>query len=231
MSVYLVNGADPTGFGTTQGLAMGGTGQAIAAAPGKTTAPACPADDIPLESDAVLVARAKRNPAEFASLYLRYVDPIYRYSYRRLGRAELAADATSQIFAKALGGLSGCAEASFRSWLFSIAHNVLIDQLRAFKPEEALEVAAALHDPAPTPEEAALAGETRAEMRRVLHQLSPDQRQVVELRLAGLRSSEIGEVLGRSRGAIDAIQSRAVARLRELLAPPASGGEARHAAS
>lgn len=210
---------------------MGASGQAIAAARERATDVARAADEIALESDAVLVARAKRNPAEFASIYLRYVDPVYRYCHRRLGSADAAADATSQIFAKALGGLPGCTEASFRSWLFSIAHNVLIDQFRARKSDATLDAAAALHDPAPTPEEAALAGEQRAEMRRLLHQLSPDQRQVVELRLAGLRSSEIGDVLGRSRGAIDAIQSRAVARLRELLAPPASGGEARNATS
>ena len=63
----------------------------------------------------------------------------------------------------------------------------------------------------------------------MLAQLSPDQRQVVELRLAGLRSNEIGDVLGRSRGAVDAIQARAVARLRELLGAANATTEGRHA--
>lgn len=209
---------------------MGANGQAIAAEPERTSAATSPEGEITLEADAVLVTRAKRNPAEFAPLYLRYVDPVYRYCYRRLGSADAAADATSQIFAKALSGLMGCTEASFRPWLFSIAHNVLVDQLRARKPEATLDAALTLHDPAPSPEDVALSGEAQAEVRRVLRELSPDQRQVVELRLAGLRSSEIGDVLGRSRGAIDAIQSRAVARLRELLAP-AKSGEAHHATS
>ena len=52
--------------------------------------------------DAVLAARAAGDPAAFAPLYARYVRPIYRYCYRRLGTHEAAEDATSQVFAKVL---------------------------------------------------------------------------------------------------------------------------------
>lgn len=167
--------------------------------------------------DAALIARAKNDPAAFEPLYRRYVDPVYRYSLRQLGDPDAAADATSLIFAKAMAGLARCNERSFRSWLFAIAHNVLIDLGKARTGHSALEDAAEVHDPAPSPEELVVAGEQREGVRALLVHLSPDQRAVVELRLAGLKGEAIATVLGRKRSAIDAIQSRAVARLREVL--------------
>ena len=47
--------------------------------------------------------------------------------------------------------------------------------------------------------------------------MAPDQRRVLELRLAGLTTAEIGAALGRNPGAIRAVQHRAVKRLRHLL--------------
>jgi RNA polymerase sigma-70 factor (ECF subfamily) len=167
--------------------------------------------------EAVLVGLAKRDPHAFAPLYQRYVDPVYRYCYRRLSDPEAAADATSQVFAKALIGLAGCRETAFRSWLFAIAHNVLIDAYRARRPEAPLEAAAEVIDAGPTPEEAALAADDRRTIVLLLDRLTPDQRQVVELRLAGLNAEEIATALGRSRGSVDTAQCRALARLRTLL--------------
>jgi RNA polymerase sigma-70 factor (ECF subfamily) len=167
--------------------------------------------------DAVLVAHAKRDPQAFAPLYQRYVDPIYRYCYRRLGEREAAADATAQVFAKALGALPGCRDDRFRSWLFSIAHNVLVDAYRARRGDAPLDAADEVVDAAPSPEDLALAADDRRTMVRLLDHLTPDQRQVVELRLAGLSAEEIATVLGRSRGSVDTAQCRAIARLRALL--------------
>src|SRR5687768_11853835 len=81
-----------------------------------------------LDEDARMVALAKRDPRAFAPLYDRYFDPVYRYCYRRLGDGETAADATAQVFAKALAALPRYREdaPSFRSWLFAIAHNVIV---------------------------------------------------------------------------------------------------------
>lgn len=72
-------------------------------------------------------------------------------------------------------------------------------------------------DGAPTPEEIVLAHERRYSVRRLLDHLSPLQREVVELRLAGLTGIEVADALGRNHGAVKAIQFRAIARLRDLL--------------
>ena len=72
-------------------------------------------------------------------------------------------------------------------------------------------------DPTPDPEELALRADTAREVRTVLAQLPRDQRQVVELRLAGLTNSEMAVILGRSVPAIKMLQGRALIRLRALL--------------
>ena len=169
-----------------------------------------------LEEDARVVGLAKADPRAFAPLYARYFDPVYRYCYRRLGHPEVAADATAQVFTKALAALPGYREdaTSFRSWLFAIAHNVITDDLRARRPIAPMTAAAHLAAPDPSPEEVVLTGETGGLVRALLGSLPADQRQILELRLAGLTGPEIAAVLGRSLGAIKIAQVRAFARLR-----------------
>ena len=117
------------------------------------------------EDDAALVAEAKRDRQAFALLYRRYVGPVYRYCVHRLGSQEEAEDATSLVFAKALVALPGCRDDTFRAWLFAIAHNVVADVHRSHRPTSPLAAAAGLADGAPSPEEAALAGQERHAVR------------------------------------------------------------------
>ena len=181
----------------------------------------------PIDSDAALVTAARRERAAFAPLYLRYVDPVYRYCLRRLCSREAAEDATAQVFAKALAALPGYREnnASFRSWLFAIAHNVLVDAGRSARPQNPLDESLPLPDPGMGPEEEALAAEGQREVRLLLASVPPDQRRVLELRLAGLTTTEIAAALGSSPGAVRASQYRAVKRLRLVmgLAPHGMG--------
>jgi RNA polymerase sigma-70 factor (ECF subfamily) len=167
------------------------------------------------------IAQARRDPRAFAPLYHRYVDAVYRYCFRRLGNAEAAADTTSLIFARALTALPHYqGTGPFRSWLFAIAHNAVIDsqhELHAWMP---LAAGANRIDPSPNPEETALRADAAHELRAVLARLPRDQRQVVELRLAGLSNAEMAMVLGRSVPAIKMLQARALLRLRSLLDTP-----------
>jgi RNA polymerase sigma-70 factor, ECF subfamily len=167
--------------------------------------------------DAVLVAAAQRDPRAFEPLYARYADPVYRYCWRRLGDADAAADATSLIFIKALAALPRYRAGSFRSWLFSIAHNTVVDRLRSTRHDAPFDPAFDPVDPAPGPEELALAGDAGRQVRSLLGRLSTDQRHVVELRLAGLTDREIAAALGRNLPAVRMLQTRAVARLRTLM--------------
>ena len=186
-----------------------------------------PSIDLPGE-EATLVAQAKQDRRAFAALYERHVAAVFGYCYHRLGSREAAEDATSLIFTRALAALPSHSSCSFRGWLFGIAHHVVADVLRGKHRDVPLDVASTVWDPAPSPEGTALTGETHRALAAALAQLSAQQRQVVELRLAGLTSAEIAETLGCSQGAVDVTQHRAVLRLRRLLSADTNGEEVRH---
>ena len=169
--------------------------------------------------DEELVGRAQRGEREaFGALYDRHLPRVFRYCGRLLGGREAAEDATARVFANALAALPAFRARSFRAWLFAIAHNVVVDELRARRAALPLEAAADVPDPEPPPEEAALAAADRHAVLALLPRLAEDQRHVVALRLAGLSAAEIGEALGKSRNAVDGLQHRAVLRLRALVA-------------
>ncbi len=154
------------------------------------------------EQDADLVASARADRRAFAPLYARYLEPVYRYCYRRLGSQHAAEDATGEVFYRALAALPGYQDGSFRAWLFSIAHNVVADNLRRRPPEEPLAPDYDPPDGASTPEQLALVAEERRSLRTLLARLPSEQQSVMELRLAGLTGAEIATALGRSLGSV-----------------------------
>jgi RNA polymerase sigma-70 factor (ECF subfamily) len=174
--------------------------------------------DLPARpSDAELVRRCQHDLEAFVDLYDRYVDAVYRYCSRRLPSAA-AEDATSTTFLNAIGAIRGLGPDrvdAFRPWLFTIAHHAVVDQLRKRQhlPLDEVEIVA----PEPSLDERAILADRRRRLSRAIATLGPDQQRVIHLRLAGLDNPEIGEVLGKSPGAIRVIHHRAVARLRGLL--------------
>ena len=187
------------------------------------------ADSSVVGDDADLVARAQRDRQDFALLYQQYLPHVYRYCYRRLGTRAATEDATSQIFAQALAALPRFQDrgGSFRSWLFTIAHHVVTDEERRMRPSVPLDLASTVAAPFPTPEEVVIQAEERQRVSSLLRQLPPPQRQVLELRMAGLTGVEIAAALGRSHGAIRKLQYRTLIRLRDMLGVTNATKEAR----
>lgn len=170
------------------------------------------------QSDDDLVQSARSDPRAFAPLYQRYVSPIYRYCYVRLGHRESAEDATSEVFMKALRGLDSYRGGVFAAWLFKIAQNVVIDFQRRIRPLAPVEAAGDPVDPGPSPEEHAVARDDAATLRRAMARLAEDQRTVLDLQLAGWSGDRIAASLGRSVDAVKMLRHRGVTRLREILA-------------
>jgi RNA polymerase sigma-70 factor (ECF subfamily) len=166
------------------------------------------------------IEAARRDPNAFAPLYATYFDPIYRYCYLRLRHRESAADAASQTFLKAFTGIGGFRSGSFKSWLYAIARNVTSDILRASRPQFDLSHAELIPDKDPSPEEQALRADDRDRLWRALSLLTDEQREVMELRLAGLTGAEIADVTRRNVAATKSLQFRALARLRTILETP-----------
>lgn len=172
---------------------------------------------------------ARRDPRAFAPLYDAYVDLVWRYALRRLGNEDRAAEATSMTFTRALAALPAFHprrrgdSTTFRSWLMTIARHVVIDLVRCERSDASLDEPGMqprlIHD-GPTPEEAALASEEQRRVQQALGRLPATQRQIVELRLIGLRTAEIADILGMSQSAVNTAHFRAYARLRDLLEEP-----------
>jgi RNA polymerase sigma-70 factor (ECF subfamily) len=187
-------------------------------------------------SDAALVALARRDPLAFAPLYQRYVAPVYRYCYRQTSDPDVAADLTAQIFTRALEALPRFTirdgtGGTFRSWLFAIAHNAVIDARRRHRPVVPLDDSHdRLADNERGPEDRAVLRDELHRLIAVLDRIPDSQRQIIELRLAGLTATEIATALGMSRPAVKAAQTRAYARLRALLSPrtPSSDSPVTH---
>jgi RNA polymerase sigma-70 factor (ECF subfamily) len=169
------------------------------------------------EAELALVVAARSNPDAFAPLYRRYVEMIYRFCYRRLGTREEAEDATSITFQKALRALHRFHGGSFRAWLFAIADRTTLDRLRRGRREQPLDDAFLIPDRTNGPEALVLGADARDRLREALSVLTADQRRVIELRLSGLDTAEIAQAMERNRNAIDALQFRAVQRLRQVL--------------
>ena len=179
------------------------------------------------ESDEQLAARAATEPAAFAELYRRYVVRVHRYCSRRLADEALAEDATSQVFLKALEGLRRGRIDNVASWLFSIAHNEVVDRYRAQRPSSPIELIPDLESAAPGPEAEVIARLEVTELRALLPRLTADQQRVIELRLAGLDTREIQDVLGKGKSWVNVTQFRALKQLRRYLDVPVSGKEDR----
>jgi RNA polymerase sigma-70 factor (ECF subfamily) len=192
-------------------------------------------------SDAELALHAGNGPEierdrAFDLLFHRYVDAVHGYAFRRLGSREAAEDATSDVFhaiARALPCYRPRPDASFRSWLFAIAHNVIVDhrarQQRDRDVRRLDPLAAELFDPAPSPADLAAAADEGRWIRSLLVVLPSRERQVLELDLAGLKTAEIADVLGLSSGAVHTARSRALAHLRAYFAADPATTEALHA--
>jgi RNA polymerase sigma-70 factor (ECF subfamily) len=182
-----------------------------------------------LSTDLALVARAQSqsDPAAFEALFAGYWRPVLAYCAVRIGDRDAAQDVAQEVFigvAEQLHRFSPRGNASFRAWLFAIAHNKTVDARRRRErvrdipfPEAGVWV-----DPRASPEEEAVRASERAYCRELLATLQKDQREVLELRAGELTTREIAAVLRLSEANVRKLQERALATLRARM--PAPGG-------
>lgn len=181
-------------------------------------------EPVPGSSDEVdegsLVAAAKRDPREFGPLYELYVDRIYRFAYRRVGTHHEAEDITAQTFQQALQALPAYEWRGlpFGAWLFRIAGNIINRRGRTSGREVAVEdvtVFSGYEETDDDPADHVWRSEQAGELAEKIGRLPPDQQRVLVLKFShGLKNREIGDLMGRSEGAIKQLVHRALVSLR-----------------
>jgi RNA polymerase sigma-70 factor (ECF subfamily) len=175
--------------------------------------------------EVTLLNRAREyDPQALAEIYNRYAPRIYAYIYRRVGKAALAEELTGELFLRVLRAIRNdhAWGDSFIAWLYRIAHNLVVDHYRRQPPGPSLPLDESL--PAPEGDPAIIAEDAQAHerLRAAFGHLTPDQQEVLVLRFGeGLTATETARILGKSTGAVEALQHRALAALRRIL----PGGE------
>lgn len=183
-------------------------------------------------SDKAAVARARAGDREaFRFLVERHSRNVFRLAFRMTRSEEDAEDVVQETFLKAYRNLHRFGgQSEFSTWLHSIAAHCALDLLRRrahsqaqTRPLEAEAIQAAVANEA-TPERAAYGSEIGREVARSLEHLSVMERTAFVLRhFEGRTIAEIGRTLGVRSGAAKNCVFRAVAKLRQDLAPIAGG--------
>jgi RNA polymerase sigma-70 factor (ECF subfamily) len=170
-----------------------------------------------------LLEKAKElDPVALEALYDRYAPKIYSYLYRRLGDPDIAEDLSAQVFLRMLEAVQKGQpwKTSFSGWLYRIAHNLVVDHFRrrSRSVKVSLEDAPPLIAPDGNPVEITDRKLASERLRLAMQQLTHDQALVVSMRfLEELSVSEVASAMGRSEGAVKALQYRAVIALRDVM--------------
>jgi len=175
-----------------------------------------------LANERQLVLQAQDGNTEaFGQLYDAYMERIYRFVYFRVEDQQTAEDITSQVFLKAWSNLDRFSfnRTPYLAWLYTIAHNAVIDHYRTRKVTTALDdVQLSQPDHSEAVENDI---DLTAEMQSVktaLQALTDDQQKVLTLKfIEGMSNNEIAHQLGKREGAIRALQMRGLQALAKQL--------------
>jgi RNA polymerase sigma-70 factor (ECF subfamily) len=155
-----------------------------------------------------------------AAIFDRYYVPLYRYIYHHIGHVETAEDLAAEVFHRLLAHLhqGNGPQQSLKSWLYRVAHNLIVDEAR--RPLPRLQTSLADDLPVAKPD---IDAQTHQDImaqhaRRALKSLTPGQRSIIILKfLEGLDNAEIARIVDLPIGAVKSLQHRGLNALRRAL--------------
>jgi RNA polymerase sigma-70 factor (ECF subfamily) len=174
-----------------------------------------------VQNEENLIRRAQqRDQVALTQLYEENFDRIYRYIVLKIGDRTEAEDMTQQVFLNAIQSISSYKSKGmpFSSWLYRIAHNQVVDHLR----KKSRRITVPLDDTLPVkgddPRHIAEQKMAIEEVVAASRGLTAAQQEVISLRFAAeLSVAECAKTMGRSEGAVKALQHSAIAALRKAL--------------
>jgi RNA polymerase sigma-70 factor (ECF subfamily) len=172
--------------------------------------------------DTELIERAKTDKEAFGELYELYVDRIYNYVYYRTGNVEDAEDLTARIFFKAMQHIGNYHDRGvpFSAWLYRIAHNLVANWHRDRSRRKIISLDDIVQWQAPEkgPEFVTQLMEDKDALLAAIRRLPADRQELLILKFVErLSNAEIGEIMGRSEGAIKSLYHRTLLSLRDDL--------------
>ena len=176
-----------------------------------------------LIDEAQLIEQAKSDPEAFGKLYELHVEKIYNYIYYRVGNRHDAEDLTARVFYRALNHIPRYNQKGkpFAAWLYRIAHNLIANWHRDHNRRQmvALENLSLSGDKQEMPHHAAERNNESEILLEAIKKLPPERQKLLTLKfIERMSNAEIGEIMGRSEGAIKSLYHRTLVSLKELLA-------------
>lgn len=178
---------------------------------------------VDLNSDeSALIELAKTDQEAFGQLYERYSQRIFQYIYYRTSSEPDAEDLAAKTFMRAWQHMPNYDDRGvpFSAWLYRIAHNLVANwhRDRSRRKIISLDDISRWQVNENGPESALLLAEDRAVLLRVVRRLPADRQELLTLKFVErLSNAEIGDVMGRSEGAIKSLYHRTLLALREEL--------------
>lgn len=184
-----------------------------------------------VSDDALNAAMVAGDPSALGALYDRHAHTVFALLLRILRDHTAAEDLLQEVFLRAWqqADLFDETRGTMRCWLYSMAHNLALNELRrrrrrpqrhepvASDANDGDNVFTALVDPAADPADDACCALRNAQIAAVLAQLPPPQREILRLYAAGFSQSEIATRLGEPLGTIKSRMRRSLAHLRVVL--------------
>ncbi|MFO0780659.1 MAG: RNA polymerase sigma factor [Candidatus Gracilibacteria bacterium] len=169
----------------------------------------------------ILVQKAQTGDTEaFAKLYDIFIQPVYRYVYYKV-RKDDALDLTESVFLKVWEHLKSYSKlkGAFSSWVFKIAHNVVVDHYRLQREHvdiDAIDLPDENRESDPK-----FITENRLNqdlLRQALSKLKKKYQDVLVLRyINGLEHREIARIMRRSEGSLRILKFRALQSLKKIM--------------
>ncbi len=159
----------------------------------------------------VILENSRTSPRDFDVIYKRYAPRVFAYFLRRVSSREVAEDLTQETFLRAFRHRHRFKEKGYpySSYLFRVAHNLLVNYYRTHKP---LSLEYIEHDP---PDQPASVNRDSEYAWKAVQSLSPTERFVMEEKYKkGSSVKEIARHVGKSENAVKLILSRARKKLR-----------------
>lgn len=173
--------------------------------------------------DAAILRKASEGDEQaFGILYERYVGRIYNYIYYRTGNQFDAEDLTARVFLRAMKHIHNYQDRGvpFSAWLYRIAHNLVANWHRdnSRRQEIALEDTYIMQPSREHPETTLLRNEEQEVLLAIIQKLPPERQQLLILKFVEhLSNAEIGQIMGRTEGAIKSLYHRTLLSLRDHL--------------
>jgi RNA polymerase sigma-70 factor (ECF subfamily) len=171
-------------------------------------------------SDDITLNRAIQGDHEaFGRLYEHYVERIFNYVYYRTGNQHDAEDLTARVFFRAMRRIPQYQERGLpvSAWLYRIAHNLVANwhRDRGRRPEISLDEGFASIPHSEHPEMTLLQLEEQDHLLRIIRDLPPDRQQLIILKFVEhLSNAEIGQIMGKTEGAVKSLYHRTLLSLR-----------------